>query len=111
MIAAKFGSWEPGLLPLEAMSDQRNYEVLEAVANELGSPLLYAKRQSRVVHNTYHLPAVQHTHLEPHISISWMEGETLVVRSSTQVPFHVTARSTKSANSGIQSQARRRLWQ
>jgi hypothetical protein len=50
MIAAKFGSWEPGLLPLEAMSDQRNYEVLEAVAHELGSLLLYAKRQSRVVH-------------------------------------------------------------
>jgi hypothetical protein len=34
------------------MSDQRNYEVLEAVANELGSPLLYAKRQSWVVHST-----------------------------------------------------------
>lgn len=38
---------------------------------------------------TYHLPAVQHCHLEPHISTSWLdEAGHLVVRSSTQVPFH-----------------------
>ena len=42
-----------------------------------------------IVANTYHLPPVQHTHLEPHISISWLdEAGNLVVRSSTQVPFH-----------------------
>ncbi|PIG94011.1 molybdopterin cofactor-binding domain-containing protein [Gloeocapsopsis sp. IPPAS B-1203] len=42
-----------------------------------------------IVENTYHLPAVQHVHLEPHISTSWLEADgTLVVRSSTQVPFH-----------------------
>lgn len=42
-----------------------------------------------VIENTYRLPPVQHTHLEPHISISWFDEDgTLVVRSSTQVPFH-----------------------
>lgn len=42
-----------------------------------------------IVENTYYLPAVQHVHLEPHISTSWLEEDgTLVVRSSTQVPFH-----------------------
>ncbi|MFN6572657.1 molybdopterin-dependent oxidoreductase [Dendronalium sp. ChiSLP03b] len=42
-----------------------------------------------IVENTYYLPAVQHVHLEPHITISWLEADgTLVVRSSTQVPFH-----------------------
>ena len=42
-----------------------------------------------IVENTYILPAVQHVHLEPHVSISWFDEEgTLVVRSSTQVPFH-----------------------
>ena len=42
-----------------------------------------------IVENTYSLPAVQHVHLEPHISSSWLESDgTLVVRSSTQVPFH-----------------------
>lgn len=42
-----------------------------------------------VVDRTYYLPAMQHFHLEPHVSISWLEEDgTLVVRSSTQVPFH-----------------------
>ena len=42
-----------------------------------------------IVENTYTLPAVQHVHLEPHVSITWFDEDgTLVVRSSTQVPFH-----------------------
>ncbi|BAY21087.1 4-hydroxybenzoyl-CoA reductase [Calothrix sp. NIES-2100] len=42
-----------------------------------------------IVENTYNLPAVQHVHLEPHVTVSWLEADgTLVVRSSTQVPFH-----------------------
>ena len=42
-----------------------------------------------IVENTYILPAVQHVHLEPHVSISWFDEDgKLVVRSSTQVPFH-----------------------
>ncbi|MDB9525821.1 molybdopterin-dependent oxidoreductase [Oscillatoria sp. CS-180] len=42
-----------------------------------------------VVEKTYRVPAVQHVHLEPHTSTSWFDEDgTLVVRSSTQVPFH-----------------------
>lgn len=42
-----------------------------------------------VIENTYQLPPAQHAHLEPHISTSWFDEEgMLVVRSSTQVPFH-----------------------
>lgn len=42
-----------------------------------------------VIENTYHLPPVQHVHLEPHVTTSWLDTDgTLVVRSSTQVPFH-----------------------
>ncbi|MBD2019473.1 molybdopterin-dependent oxidoreductase [Leptolyngbya sp. FACHB-36] len=42
-----------------------------------------------VLETTYTVPAVQHTHLEPHVSTSWLDDDgTLVVRSSTQVPFH-----------------------
>jgi putative selenate reductase molybdopterin-binding subunit len=42
-----------------------------------------------VIERTYQLPPVQHVHLEPHISISWFDPDgTLVVRTSTQVPFH-----------------------
>ena len=42
-----------------------------------------------IVENTYILPAAQHVHLEPHATISEFDLDgILVVRSSTQVPFH-----------------------
>ena len=42
-----------------------------------------------VFEQTYQVPAVQHFHLEPHISTSWLDEDgVLVVRSSTQAPFH-----------------------
>ncbi|MEO1374619.1 MAG: molybdopterin cofactor-binding domain-containing protein [Cyanobacteria bacterium J06635_10] len=42
-----------------------------------------------IVENTYDLPAVQHVHLEPHVTVTSLDADgTLVVRSSTQVPFH-----------------------
>ncbi|MFB2917486.1 molybdopterin-dependent oxidoreductase [Aerosakkonema funiforme] len=42
-----------------------------------------------IIEDTYNVPAVQHAHLEPHISISWLDEDgNLVIRSSTQVPFH-----------------------
>ncbi|MBW4561481.1 MAG: molybdopterin-dependent oxidoreductase [Mojavia pulchra JT2-VF2] len=47
------------------------------------------KEADLIVENTYNLPAVQHVHLEPHVTVSWLEADgNLVVRSSTQVPFH-----------------------
>jgi len=43
-----------------------------------------------VVERTYHLPRVQASHIEPHVAVSWLdEDERLVVRTSTQVPFHL----------------------
>lgn len=42
-----------------------------------------------ILENTYILPAVQHVHLEPHVTVTSLESDgTLVVRTSTQVPFH-----------------------
>ena len=38
---------------------------------------------------TCDLPRAQHTALETHATIAWMDGDTLTVRSSTQVPFLV----------------------
>lgn len=38
----------------------------------------------------YEVPKVQQAHIEPHVVItSWDEDERLVIRTSTQVPFHV----------------------
>ena len=43
-----------------------------------------------VVQRVYHLPRVQASHIEPHVSIAWVdEDRRLIVRTSTQVPFHL----------------------
>ncbi len=44
----------------------------------------------RVFERTYTVPRVQQTPLENHVAISWLdEDDRLVIRTSTQVPFHV----------------------
>ena len=43
-----------------------------------------------VFEHTYYVHQVQQTPIEPHIAISWWDAdERLVIRTSTQVPFHV----------------------
>ncbi|NPV75351.1 MAG: molybdopterin-dependent oxidoreductase [Anaerolineae bacterium] len=43
-----------------------------------------------VFERTYYTPKQQQVHIEPHVCITyWDEDERLVVRTSTQVPFHV----------------------
>ena len=43
-----------------------------------------------VFEETFRVGQVQHTPIEPHITIGWLdEDDRLVLRSSTQVPFHV----------------------
>ncbi len=45
---------------------------------------------TRVFEETFHVQQVQHTPIEPHITIGWLDpDDRLVLRSSTQVPFHV----------------------
>jgi putative selenate reductase molybdopterin-binding subunit len=44
----------------------------------------------QVLEQTYRVPYVQQSSIEPHITITWLdEDNRLVVRTSTQVPFHV----------------------
>ena len=44
----------------------------------------------RVFEGTYRVPHVQQSSIEPHITITWLdEDHRLMVRTSTQVPFHV----------------------
>ncbi|HET6967863.1 MAG TPA: molybdopterin cofactor-binding domain-containing protein [Ornithinibacter sp.] len=43
-----------------------------------------------VVEGTFHVQQQQQCPIEPHITIGWLDGdERLVLRTSTQVPFHV----------------------
>ncbi len=44
----------------------------------------------RVFEQTFQVQRVQHCAIEPHVTIGWLdEDERLVIRTSTQVPFHV----------------------
>jgi len=43
-----------------------------------------------IFEESYEVSKVQHSHLEPHVALSyWDENDRLVIRTSTQVPFHV----------------------
>ncbi|MEA4909367.1 MAG: molybdopterin cofactor-binding domain-containing protein, partial [Anaerolineaceae bacterium] len=43
-----------------------------------------------VVEGDYEVPKVQQAHIEPHVVVTyWDEDDRLVIRTSTQVPFHV----------------------
>ncbi len=43
-----------------------------------------------VFEGDYEVPKVQQAHIEPHVAVTyWDEDDRLVVRTSTQVPFHV----------------------
>ena len=44
----------------------------------------------QVLEQTYRVPYVQQSSIEPHVTITWLdEDNRLMVRTSTQVPFHV----------------------
>jgi putative selenate reductase molybdopterin-binding subunit len=47
-------------------------------------------RDDHVFETTFEVQQMQHTPIEPHATIGWLdEDERLVLRSSTQVPFHI----------------------
>jgi putative selenate reductase molybdopterin-binding subunit len=48
------------------------------------------KEAEHVFEGEYHTPKQQHVHLEPHVCVSYLdEDDRLVLRTSTQVPFHL----------------------
>lgn len=75
--------------PESSQIPNKNRNIAGQVFLEFGDIEQGFQESDLIVENTYHLPAVQHVHLEPHVTVSWLETDaTLVVRSSTQVPFH-----------------------
>ncbi|MEW6400700.1 MAG: molybdopterin cofactor-binding domain-containing protein [Chloroflexota bacterium] len=48
------------------------------------------KEADHIFEATYEVPKVQQAHIEPHVVVTyWDEDDRLVIRTSTQVPFHV----------------------
>ena len=57
---------------------------------ELGDVDKALETSEHIFEGTYSTPFVQMASIEPHISLTWLdENNRLVIRTSTQVPFHV----------------------
>jgi putative selenate reductase molybdopterin-binding subunit len=60
------------------------------IVAEVGSVERGFAEADRVFEGTYRVGYVQQSSIEPHIAITWLdEDHRLIVRTSTQVPFHV----------------------
>jgi putative selenate reductase molybdopterin-binding subunit len=57
---------------------------------ELGDVEVAFKQADHIFEDTYYSPKVQQTPIEPHVVVTWWdEDDRLIIRTSTQVPFHV----------------------
>jgi putative selenate reductase molybdopterin-binding subunit len=56
---------------------------------DIGNVEVGFKQADYIIDGEYEVPKVQQSHIEPHVAITfWDEDDRLVVRTSTQVPFH-----------------------
>jgi putative selenate reductase molybdopterin-binding subunit len=64
--------------------------IVHHIEAEVGDVENGFKEADHVFEKTYYVHQVQQAPIEPHIAISWWDSdERLVIRTSTQVPFHV----------------------
>ena len=67
-----------------------NHNLVYHIEAEVGEPDQAFKESDSVIEGEFRTPKQQHAQLEPHICITYLdEDNRLVVRTSTQVPFHV----------------------
>ena len=67
---------------------QRN--IVHRIEAEVGDVEAALAAAQHVFEGTYRTPKQQHSHLEPHVCLTyWDEDDRLVIRTSTQVPFHI----------------------
>ncbi len=86
----------PAPNPPQIHDEPESFQIYNAQRNIAGKVLLEKgdldvgfEAADVVVERVYHLPAVQHVHLEPHATTTWLDEDGILhVRSSTQVPFH-----------------------
>ncbi len=67
---------------------QRN--IVHHIDAEVGDVEQAFAKADHIFEGTYRTPKQQQVHLEPHVCITyWDEDDRLVIRTSTQVPFHI----------------------
>jgi putative selenate reductase molybdopterin-binding subunit len=70
--------------------EDRNRNLAAVVDWEVGSVAEGFEQADQIFERTYYSPKVQQTPIEPHIAVTYFdENDRLVIRTSTQVPFHV----------------------
>ena len=91
--------------PLEAMQDgapvihdeadtegiyDAKHNIVQHIETHLGDPDKAFAEADEVLSGEYTTQRQQHAHLEPHACITfWDEDQRMVIRTSTQVPFHI----------------------
>jgi putative selenate reductase molybdopterin-binding subunit len=69
---------------------QAERNIVHHIEAEVGDLEAAFKEADHVLSGEYRTPKQQHAHLEPHVCITyWDEDNRLVIRTSTQVPFHI----------------------
>ena len=64
--------------------------IVQHIEAEVGDIAAGLAKADRVFERTFRVHQVQQAPIEPHIAIAWLDSdERLVIRTSTQVPFHV----------------------
>ena len=79
---------EPEYVPFAESDPSRN--LAAHIAIDIGDVEQGLRQADLVIEGDYEVPKVQQASIEPHVVITyWDEDDRLVIRTSTQVPFHV----------------------
>lgn len=79
---------EPEYLNFADSNPQKN--LAAQIHIDIGDVEKGFKEADRIYEAEYVVPKVQQAHIEPHVVVTyWDEDDRLVIRTSTQVPFHV----------------------
>mgnify|MGYP002681749768 CR=1 FL=1 len=90
-------SMKPGAVCIHSESEYVNFAGSDPKKNlaaeiriDIGNVDTGFAEADKIFEEEYEVPKVQQAHIEPHVVITyWDEDDRLVIRTSTQVPFHV----------------------
>jgi len=79
---------EPEYVPFAVCDPKKN--LAAEIRIDIGSVDKGFAEADQIFEAEYKVPKVQQAHIEPHVTLTyWDEDDRLVIRTSTQVPFHV----------------------
>ena len=117
-------SMKPGAIQIHDEPEYVNFADLHPEKNlaaeiriDIGNVEKGFAEADQIFEAEYTVPKVQQAHIEPHVAVTyWDEDDRLVIRTSTQVPFHVRrharprAGTARQAHPRHQAAHRRRVW-